>query len=194
MKVLFAASECAPIVKVGGLGDVVGALPKALSKLGVDVAIIIPKYKVEGFTYPEKLPGTDIPVFYVENDTYFGDGTVYPGGEAEHQRFAYFSRAVVDFLDTRAFEPEVIHCHDYHTALIPDILKEQRKKVATVLTIHDLSNEGISPAGILDTALLSSSKLRVLDWDLSDFNVDMILQGIVSADVINTVSPTYSRK
>ncbi len=194
MKVLFAASECAPIVKVGGLGDVVGSLPKALAKQGVSVAVIIPKYKIPGFSYPETLPGTDIPVFYVENDAYFGDGSVYPGGEPEHERFAYFSRAVVEFLDTRAFESEVIHCHDYHTALIPDILKEQRKKIATVLTIHDLSNKGISSSGILDTALLSSSTLRVLDYDLADQNVAMILQGLISSDVINTVSPTYARE
>lgn len=194
MKVLFAASECAPIVKIGGLGDVVGSLPKALKKLGVDVGIIIPKYKVAGFKYPEFLPGTDIPVFYIENDTYFGGGSVYPGGDEEHERFAYFSRAVVDFLDTRTFEPEVIHCHDYHTALIPDILKDRRKKISTVLTIHDLSNDGTSSPSILDTALLSSSSLRVLDWDLADKNIGMILQGLVSADVINTVSPTYARE
>lgn len=172
----------------------VGALPKALNQQGIEVAIIIPKYKVPGATFPETLPGSEVPVFYVENDLYFGDGNVYPGGEAEHARFAYFSRAVVDFLDTRAFEPEVIHCHDYHASLIPNLLKERRRKVATVLTIHDLSNEGVSDPSILDTSLLGNSTLRVLDWDLADRNVDLLLQGIVAADVINTVSPTYARE
>ena len=194
MKVLFAASECAPMVKVGGLADVVGSLPKAVRALGVEVAIALPNYQSLPKDRLEVLPGTDIPIFYLGRQEDF-PGEIYPGGYQEHERFANFSRQIANFLETRQFEPQIIHCHDYHTSLVPDIIKQRKIKVATVLTIHDIQNQGITTdLSVLELAGLGSSFLKSLDFDLSDKNLSFLLQGIISSDVVNTVSPTYARE
>lgn len=193
MKVLFAASECAPIVKVGGLADVVGSLPKALADLGIEVAIALPNYVFLGENPPKFLANSQIPVFYLGSQKDY-QGEVYPGGYNEYKRFTNFSREVVNFLSTRTFEPQIIHCHDYHTALIPDILRERKENVATVLTLHDAGNEPKTEPSLIEEAELSTKFLRVLDYDLKDRQLDPLMQGILSADVINTVSPTYAKE
>ena len=241
MKVLFAASECAPIAKVGGLADVVGSLPKALAALGIEVAVAIPNYAVLGDNPPRILPGSDVPIYYLGSTADYPD-SIYPGGYNEYKRYAMFCRQVVNFLDTRTFEPHVIHCHDYHTSLIPDIMHSRREKIGTVLTIHDAGNVGKADPSILTDADLSNSPsswlslrhsrenlpaqaggnpdldprireddtgavsgsvmagladgghLDFLDLDLKDRNIEFLLQGILSADVINTVSPTYAKE
>jgi starch synthase len=193
MKVLFVASECAPIVKVGGLADVVGSLPKALADLGIEVAVALPNYALLGPNPPRVLPGTDIPVFYLGSNSDYPDA-VYPEGYNEYKRFATFCRQVINFLDTRTFEPHVIHCHDYHTSLVPDILHERKEKMATVLTIHDAGNVGRTESSLLTDADLNPALLRVLDFGLKDRHLDMLTQGILSADLINTVSPTYAKE
>lgn len=193
MKVLFAASECAPIAKVGGLADVVGSLPKALVSLGIEVAVALPNYAVLGDNPPRTLPGSDVPIYYLGSASDYPD-TIYPGGEAEYKRFAIFCRQVINFLDTRTFEPHVIHCHDYHTSLIPDIMRQRREKMATVLTIHDAGNVGKADESLLTDADLNPRFLRVLDFGLRDRHLEMLVQGILSADLINTVSPTYAKE
>ena len=156
LRVLLAAAECAPFVKVGGLADVIGSLPKALYKLGVDVRVVIPKYKeisnskfqiprksqipnskfktdfggVEEITVHEStLPDSEVPIYFLENQRYLSGGGVYfskdafVSGQEEIKRFAFFSKAIVNFqFSISNFQPDIIHCNDWHTGLIPGLL------------------------------------------------------------------------
>lgn len=192
MKVLFAASECTPIVKVGGLADVVGSLPKALSKLGIEAAVAIPNYQAVK-DKPKTLPGSNVPIFYLGGKKEY-PGVVYPGGYQESERFAKFSEQVVNFLDTRQFEPDIIHCHDYHTSLIIDIIKQRKTKTATILTIHDAQNLGLEDESVLELLGLSSGFLRALGVEPGQRDINALVQGAKVADIVNTVSPTYARE
>jgi len=149
LKVLFVASECTPIAKVGGLGDVVGSLPKALKELGVDVRICLPKYQIINFkkhkfekvakniivkdekvnVYQGFLPDSKILVYLLENEKYFGENGVYfersafVGSSKEIKRFLFFSQAVLEILPAIDWRPDIIHCHDWHTAILPVLAK-----------------------------------------------------------------------
>jgi starch synthase len=225
MKVLFVASECAPFIKVGGLGDVVGSLPKALSKNSVDTAVVIPAYKTlfdENLNifknrllhtevrfanatqpvtvYKTNLPESQVPVYLIDNPAYISNGGIYQdptafaSGQDEINRFAFFSKSVVSvFLENPScdFKPDIIHCHDWHTGLIPNISK---RSIPTIFTIHNLANQGFSATDILDKLEIGDNKSKVLSWDAEDSNIDFILQGIVSSDYITTVSPTYAKE
>lgn len=193
MKVLFAASECAPLVKVGGLADVVGSLPKALKKLGVEVGVVLPGYK--SLLGTKTLPGTDTPLFLVENEEYFGSSEKpYWETDDDPKRFGYFSRHVVQSLPDWGFKPDVVHVHDWHASLIPVIFRKIGLSYATVLTIHNLAMQGVSSSDVFFPAGLSEHDLKTLEWDYQDRNIDQLLQGITNADIINTVSPTYAKE
>lgn len=224
MKVLFAASECNPIVKVGGLGDVIGSLPKALANLGIEVEVILPFYKeidTEKFpverikkdipvqfgefdetvnVYLTNLPGARIPVFLLKNKQFLSGGGIYFGSEAfvdseqEIDRFVFFSRAVLEFIKTQHYKSDIVHCHDWHTGIIPDLIKLGKLNIATVFTIHNLANQGLWDLSLLDKLSVSSKDLKVIEWDTRDQNIDIILQGILGADVISTVSPSYAKE
>lgn len=169
MKILFATSEFNPLVKVGGLGDVAGSLPVALRKLGVDARVILPAY-ANIVPVPEF---RGVPLYFIKSHKYFKN--IYPGGSLESEQFAFFSEAVVDWLLTNEFTPDVIHCHDYHTATISDRLIERGINIPTLLTIHDLSNTGGADAAVLE-------------------DPNMLKRGIYSASWVSTVSPTYAKE
>lgn len=193
LKVLLAASECAPMAKAGGSADTVGSLAKALGRLGVEVGVALPGYK--GLSDIKTLPETDIPLFLVESDEYFGNSeNPYWETEDDPKRFGYFSRQAVQNLPSWGFKPDVIHVHDWHASLIPAIVRKVGLPYATVLTIHNLSMQGISTGDVLFPAGLSEYDLKTLEWDFQDRNIDQLLQGITNADVINTVSPTYAKE
>src|SRR5438270_965969 len=122
LKVLFAASEATPMAKVGGLADVAGALPKALKRLGIDVRLIIPKYRP--IETPGFLPGSQVPVYYVESNKYFERDQIY-GYEDDQDRFAYFSKGLLEYTKKINFEPDIIHVNDYHTSLLRVLLKTE---------------------------------------------------------------------
>ena len=170
MRVLIAASECAPFAKVGGLADVIGSLPQFLKRLGVDARVIIPcydsvsaklraqssnpsaKFKTE-FNgdeeveiYESLLPDSDVPIYFLSNQRYLSSGGIYLSKTAfvqsqeEINRFAFFSKAVVEFVRAGIFVPEVVHCHDWHTGLIPGLLKTEGLRHPTkVSRIYPLS-------------------------------------------------------
>jgi len=231
MKVLLVASECTPVVKVGGLGDVVGSLPKALKKLGLDVRVVIPGYKDILYTggggasckeyaihyggeaqkiilHQTTLSDTDIPLYFIENEKYISSGGVYMSPSAfassknEIERFAFFSKAVVELFVSRedVFFPDLIHCNDWHTGIIPQLIKAEAryielKRPAAVFTVHNLANQGISSVDVLfrlDGEELFKSPL--IKWDAADDNLDFIMQGILASDVVNTVSPSYAEE
>jgi len=225
MKILFAASECTPIVKVGGLGDVIGSLPKALAKLGLKVEIVLPFYKdIDTKTFPVEQTGKDIPVpfgdldetinvyktylggpqplpiYLLENKRFLSGGGVYFSPDAfvdskqEIDRFAFFSRAVLEFIKAQRQKCDIVHCNDWHTGIIPDLIKLEKLDIASVFTIHNLANQGLWELTLMDDLLINSKDLKVIEWDTRDQNLDLILQGILGADVISTVSSSYAKE
>ena len=222
MKVLFAASECVPFVKTGGLADVVGALPKRLRDLGVDVRVMLPMYsaiepkwreKMEHvlFFYVnlgwrrqyvgiEKLVYEGITFYFVDNEQYFGRNYIYGYGADEGERFAYFCRAVLESLPLIDFVPDVIHCNDWQTGLIPPMLDiqyrklEQYKDVKTVFTIHNLKYQGLFQIDDIEE-MVSLGELAYTADSLEFYGMcSFIKGGIVFADHITTVSPTYAQE
>lgn len=227
LKVLIAAAECAPFVKVGGLADVIGSLPKALARLGVDVQVVIPYYKeIQNSTpkqtlcvatgqefktkfgeteevrvYESILPDSEVPIYFLENQKYLSGGGIYFSKDAvassqeEIQRFAFFSKAVVGFINsipsTLYPEPSIVHCNDWHTGLIPGLLKAGG---ASVFTIHNLANQGFAELGLLKNLDSVNQESELIRWDAEDDNLDLMLQGITAADVLSTVSPTYAKE
>jgi len=193
LKVLFVASECAPLVRVNGVADTVGSLSRALRELGVEVAIALPEYK--GLSGVETLPDTDIPVFLVGSEEYFaGSEKPYWNMEDDPRRFAYFSREVVRRLPVWGFNPDVLHLHDWYASWVSALIRKSKLPYASVLTIHNLAAQGVSTVENLLPVGFSESDLRSLEWDFRDRSIDLLLQGVVHADVINTVSPTYAKE
>jgi len=234
IKVLMAASECYPIAKAGGLGDVLNSLPKGLVKQGVEVKIVMPRYKfidkkysgklfmknikttIENKTiyfnvYKTKLYGTDIEVLLIDNkllktDKIYIGARKYMKGKYSRvakdiKRFILFSKLIMDFLIKSKWQPDIIHCHDWHLALLPNLIDEYYlenktdKYYKTLLTIHNLASQGISNFNILKYAELENSNLpAILEDRLDDDQINMLKLGILSADLINTVSPSYSEE
>ncbi|WP_442595665.1 glycogen synthase GlgA [Neobacillus sp. D3-1R] len=218
MKVLFTVSECVPFIKSGGLADVAGSLPKELLSLGTDVRVILPKYgdipasyrnqmkKVCEFTVHvgwrnqycgiEELNWNGVTFYFIDNEYYFNRKGLY-GYDDDGERFSFFNKAVLESLVHLDYFPDVIHCHDWHTAMIPFLLrvhyyhKERYGFIRTVFTIHNLQFQGIFPRETL-TDLLGIEE-RYFHPDQLEFfgNVNFMKGGIVAADKITTVSPTY---
>lgn len=221
MKVLFAASEAIPFIKSGGLGDVVGTLPKSLKKLGVDVRVIIPKYVDIPYEYKQLLKhkthfnvsvgwrnqycGIDecimdgITFYLVDNEYYFKRPGMY-GYYDEAERFAYFSRSVLECLGHIDFKPDVIHCHDWQTALIPVLLEEQyrlsqiHQDIRTVFTIHNLKYQGIYGQEVLED-LFGLDKEYAMNDNFEFYgDINLLKAALYYADMVTTVSPTYAKE
>lgn len=237
MKVLYAASECDPFVKIGGLGDVIASLPIALLKSGVDVRTVIPFYSVvdrdkyDFFPvmdfdvaygkrrYPVRLYRAQHPyyegyrVYLLENEEFLKDGgdTAFAGTDEEVRIYSFFSQAVAAFVSHlvhwsmvevrgEIWTPEIIHCHDWHTGIIPQIvrtsygLEPYLARLKTVFTIHNLFYQGISPAELADALSEGMREAPLVKWDLANDDVDLLLQGIIGSDMVTTVSPSYARE
>ena len=222
MKILFAASECVPFVKTGGLADVVGALPKQLLAQGADVRVMLPMYsaiearwreKMEHvlFFYVnlgwrrqyvgiEKLVYEGITFYFVDNEQYFGRNYIYGYGADEGERFAYFCRAVLESLPLIDFVPDILHCNDWQTGLIPPMLDiqyrklEQYRGIKTVFTIHNLKYQGLFQIDDVEE-MVSLGELAYTADSLEFYGMcSFIKGGIVFADHVTTVSPTYAQE
>lgn len=218
MKLLFAVSECVPFAKSGGLADVAGALPRELVRQGVDLRVIMPKYgsietnikarmqKKAEYTVEvgwrkqycgiEELEFQGVTYYFVDNEYYFMREELY-GYFDDGERFAFFCKAVLDSLSHIDFQPDIIHCHDWHTGMIPFLLKMeyQEKKgyefIQTVFTIHNLLFQGIMPRESLKELFGLQEKYNHVDY-LEFYGCISFMKGaIVAADKITTVSPTY---
>ena len=166
--VLFVSSECVPLAKTGGLADVVGTLPKYLKKFGMDARVITPYHRITKEKYGdkvehlfhfyvdlgwrheyagiEKLVLDGIPIYLVDSEAYFGD-TIYRGGSAEIEQYAFFQRAVLDAMPNLDFEPEIVHCNDWQAAMIPMLARTQyrgcmQEKMKYLLSIHNIAFQG----------------------------------------------------
>ncbi|MDN3016917.1 glycogen synthase GlgA [Paenibacillus sp. BSR1-1] len=221
MKVLFAVSECVPFVKTGGLADVAGALPKALKKLGADVRVILPNYSLipeklrKSFQFQKAIyiqlgwrsqycgiysyEHDGITYYFIDNEYYFYRDTLY-GHYDDGERFSYFSKAVLECIPHLDFFPDVIHCHDWHTGMVNFLLDAQYRlnplyrDMKTVFTIHNLQFQGIFPYEVM-SELLGLSHQYFNSEQLEFYgNVNFMKGGIVSSDVVTTVSPTYKEE
>ncbi|WP_440895268.1 glycogen synthase GlgA [Amphibacillus sp. Q70] len=219
MKVLFASAECAPFFKTGGLGDVVGALPKELAKKGVEVAVVLPLHKtipteyrdrfehVASFSVDvgwrnqfcgiEQLRLDQVTYYFIDNLYYFDRDQLY-GFYDDGERFAYFQLALIEMLQVVDFIPDIIHVNDYHTAMIPFLLKEKYhwvsayQSIRTVLTIHNIEFQGQYNPNIL-ADLFGVGDGRYHDGTIRFHNdVNWLKAGIVYSNYVNTVSHSYA--
>lgn len=219
-KVLFVTSEAVPFIKTGGLADVAGSLPQYFDRSEYDVRIILPKYvcmdeelknqmrfhsrfyvrlswrsqyvgvletKVEGITY-----------YFIDNEYYFAGTQPYNNIYEDVEKFAYFSKAVLEALPVIDFKPDILHCHDWQTGLIPVYLKNEYQKdefyqgIRTIFTIHNLQFQGrwimqaVKDITGLPEHLFTSDKLE------SYGEANYLKGGVVYSDVITTVSKTYA--
>lgn len=225
MRILFVSSEVAPFAKTGGLADVVGSLPRALHQMGHDVRIIIPYYQMvedrgflprkgrrsveveiggetrKGLLRQMSLDG--VPVYFIDYRPYFFREGLYGTAAGDYpdnaQRFGFFCRATLNLLRRLDWRPDVLHLHDWQTALISVLLKNELRKdpffasMPTVLTIHNLGYQGIFPPEVLPTLGLDWSLFRMESLEFFQ-KVSFLKGGLVFSDILNTVSPTYCRE
>lgn len=216
LKVLFAASECYPFAKSGGLGDVIGALPKAFPKDEVDCRVILPKYEsipwkyVKDFEYVTnfwvkighesryvgvfKYEYEGITYYFIDNEYFFKRNGLY-GFYDDAERFVYFSRAVLEAIPYIDFYPDVIHAHDWQTALIPFFLKEQYAwhytNTKSVFTIHNMKYQGLYGFDDVKTIL----NLDYFPAPMEFYNKVNFMKGAMyTADLVTTVSPSYAEE
>lgn len=210
MKVAFCASEVFPFAKTGGLADVCGALPIALKTLGVDVRIFLPAYRglieqsgarnVGGGLSQTTLPG-DIPVYLVEHEGYFDREFFYGDDRGDYpdnfDRFLYFSKQILEGCRNLGFRPDVVHCNDWQTAMIPVLLKYKYGRTPewavtkSVLTVHNMAFQGVFPSEQSVKIGLDPDAPReaLLMYDRLNF----LKAGLLAADGVNTVSQQYAR-
>ncbi len=205
MKIVICASEVVPFAKTGGLADVCGALPPALEKLGHEVVIITPRYKTSNIKAPTPIVhiGENVRVCFVEHNHYFGREGIYGEGGGEYQdnleRFTHFCHESFRILKEIKFSPDILHCHDWHTALIPVLLKTNYhndpffKNARSVLTIHNLAYQGVFPKNQYGKLGIDGNVFHTQGLEFYD-QVNMLKGGIIYADAITTVSPQYAKE
>jgi len=223
LKILLLAAEVVPFAKTGGLADVTGSLPKAIHALGHDVRVAMPRYgriRPEQFnltpaldTYPVPMDERSepaklmqatldggVPVYLVENARYFDRDGIYMYPD-DAERFIFFCQAALEGVRRLGWQPDIIHCHDWHTALVPNWLKTTYAHdpffadVASVYTFHNLAYQGIFGYRVLEIAGIDEYGF-IAHADTIDLNdvVDFMARGILFGDVVSTVSETYARE
>ena len=221
MKILHVAAEAVPFAKTGGLADVVGSLPKELIKRGVDVRVIMPKYRSipsgvkkdiifkrmlsvpvgwkSQYCGIEETNCEGVPFYFIDNEYYFGREGLY-GYWDEAERYAFFCRGVLEALPYLEFSPQIIHCHDWHTGLISLFLKshfagnQRYKDIHSVFTIHNLNYQGIFPKKILNEILDLGDEYFTLEGMEFYGKINFLKAGLVFSDCLTTVSRTYAQE
>ena len=225
MEIVFVASEMAPFAKTGGLADVIGSLPRELVKRGHRVSVFLPKYKNitrKGFPLKQAVKAIEIPVgfeteagsvwtcpfngvtvYFVDRADYFDRDELYgtPAGDYpdNDRRFTFFQRLVLEALKRLNLKPDVIHCHDWQTGLIPAYLKTLYrsdsffKKTKTIFTVHNLSYQGNFPPDSMSLTGLSFDEFR---YERLEFygKVSFIKGGLIYSDLVTTVSERYAKE
>lgn len=209
MKILFVSSEATPLAKVGGLADVVGSLPRALRALGHDVRVVMPQYEgldsrftlkpvMQNFNLSlddesARLNLTDIngvPIYLLENRRYFGTRDVY---NHDLERFYFFSRALFEMLPSLDWQPEIVHCHDWLTALLVMWQKQAGQRYKHVISIHNLAYQGFFDDNFRYSRALKK-QWENLPLGTPPLPYTYMAQGVLRADLVTTVSQTYARE
>ncbi len=223
LSVLFAASECVPFIKTGGLADVAGALPKALASLGADVRVVLPKYSAiserltAGLTHVcefnlglgwrsqycgvETVKLSGVTYYLLDNEYYFAQDYIYGDSSTfEAERFGFFSKAILELMLHTGFFPDVLHLNDWQTGMAAALLKTQYAdkpgygKIRCIFTVHNLKFQGVFPMDFVDE-LLSLGRDMLNSEHLEYYGaVNYMKGGLSCADAITTVSPTYARE
>lgn len=218
-KILFAASESVPFIKTGGLADVIGSLPKYFDKEEYDVRVVLPKYMCIPENYRSEMEYishfymyyngrnryvgilkyelNSIPYYFIDNEEYFSGPTPYSDHFYDLEKFGFFSKAVLSILPSIDFQPDIIHCHDWHTGLIPVYLRSLfaadlfYTSMRSIMTIHNLRFQGtwniedIKRMTGLPDYLFTPDKLEAYK------DANYLKGGIVYADYVTTVSESY---
>ncbi|SHI34323.1 starch synthase [Dethiosulfatibacter aminovorans DSM 17477] len=219
MNILFATSECVPFIKTGGLADVAGSLPKALKDKNTDIRVVMPLYANISEKYKKKMKKVDefdvglnwrkqtceifslkndgVMHYFLGNDYYFNrEGGIY-GHYDDGERFLFYSKAVLEMLPYIDYIPDIMHCNDWHTAIIPYLANTHYKPhytdMKTVLTIHNIKYQGIYGRETLFDILDLKPEEITLDFEYNDA-INIMKSGIYNADWITTVSPSYARE
>ncbi len=212
---MFVAAEAVPFAKAGGLGDVIGALPKALSRLGVKVSVFLPRYGFVSPAFPPvasfsvdfggeqkevrileaALPRSAVPVWLLDFPPYYDRPGIYGQNDQDYpdnlQRFAFLCKAAVVACAKLGEIPDVFHVHDWHTALLPLYARAEGVPEKTVLTIHNLAFQGWFPRSLWENLDLPEESLALAgqgDW------LCALRAGILAAEFLTTVSPTYAQE
>ncbi len=226
MKIAFAASEVFPYAKTGGLADVAGALPIELSKLGHEVKVFMPKYNTFGeiehglhyqwdigeipirvadvvcsvHVHTAILPASKVQIYFVDCPHYFHRFRVYTNDVDEDERFILFSKGVIEILQRLQWAPDIIHCNDWQTGLLPLLLKENYSwdrmfdNTATVFTIHNVAYQGRFPKSAFHKSEIREIHSRPGEIGEYEGGVNFMKTAILTSDVINTVSNTYANE
>lgn len=226
LKICYVTSELTPFAKVGGLADVAAALPRTLHEAGHDVRVFLPLYKIvdydgRGFSVHESIhdvpvtfggktyrftlvtaeqPGTDLVLHFIHCPALYDRGGVYTSDHDEHLRFLMLCRAAVDCCQLMQWGPDVFHCNDWETALLPLYLKTTYawdklfRQSRTLLTIHNLGYQGVFPRDIFPQLGLDGGADLFPQDDFQSGRIPFLKTGILYADVLTTVSPTYAEE
>ena len=221
-KVLYVASEAVPFIKTGGLADVVGSLPKYFPKEYFDVRVIIPKYACMKQEFKDQLhyitnfymdlnwrqqyvgifemEYDGIKFYFIDNEEHFSGDRPYYGMPADLEKFAFFSKAALSVLPVLDFRPDIIHCHDWQTGLIPVYLKERfqgsefYRGIKSVMTIHNLKFQGVWDIKTIKNITGLSDYFFTPDKLEMNRDANYLKGGLVYADAITTVSNTYAEE
>ena len=221
-RILFATSEAVPFIKTGGLADVAGALPKCFDKRYFDVRVILPKYACMKQEWKDKMnyithfymdlgykncyvgimhmEYEGIQFYFIDNEYYFSGPKPYDGGTWDLEKFAFFSKAVLSVLPVIGFRPDIIHCHDWQTGLVPVYLHDSFQQneffwnIKTIMTIHNLKFQGVWDIKTMQG--LTGLPASLFTPDKLEFKKDanMLKGGLVYADYITTVSDSYAQE
>ncbi len=221
-KILFASSEAVPFIKTGGLADVAGSLPKYFSKKAYDVRVVLPKYLCMKESYAEemepvaecqvslnwrtqyagifKLVRDGVTFYFIDNEFYFAGPAPYGEIYQDAEKFAYFSKAVLTILPILDFKPDIIHCHDWQTGLIPVFLEAFYREepfyhhIRTILSIHNLKFQGRWYIDAIRDVTGLPQEYFTVDTLESYGQANLLKGGIVFADYITTVSESYAKE
>ncbi len=226
LKICLASSELAPLAKTGGLADVSAALGAELHRSGHELKVVLPRYSsidetgldvrlvdelgglsiraggqvIDYSIVRANLPGSGLPLYLVDCPRFFQRGALYTNDGDEFLRFVLLSRAALELCQRLKFAPDIFHCNDWQTSLIPLYLKttyawdQLFANTRSVLTIHNIGYQGMFPGPVLPELGLDGAEHHLHQDDLKDGVINFLKTGILYADAITTVSPTYARE
>lgn len=201
IKVLFVASEVAPFEKTGGLADVAGSLPKALTKHGVEFLVVMPKYR--GIPWPWKRLAPGVQIYFSEQEEYFNRAGLYGNERGEYPdnlaRFSYLCQDALAVCKRMGFKADIVHAHDWQASLLPVLLKTQYAKdpffnrAKSVLTVHNMAYQGQFPHRQYGHLGLDPSLFSIDGFEFYG-KINLLKAGLLFSDRISTVSPTYAEE